>query len=354
MLLVNGGQHCFDAHHEPMDRSTNFAQIEGDWALSDNTNPFSSNNSSEGSLLMLESAQAQKGEVAVWVDIWNPRLPILKCTVAFTCLSGPSSGEAYFIDWVEQREEFYQWVQLQMNQLASEMSHSRDKPFRLRLRPPGAAGDMLQFRALCFLEVVLCEGMDDGASNEIMAKLCLRNITHCRRKKNRIGGRQPPPNRVCNTGNVNASPVTHTQFSNSKVWLDVHSNRLHILDYTLSYAATLGAGALGMNFLDWVVDEERFQEWVLSHHQIHLEIGIQLHRLNQVVLRDPRIKEKVIVVDCVIHSETTCWPESLETQSLIAACVEMRIAGHVEVSLKQALDKHDARTEKGSSTNMSL
>jgi len=353
MLLLNAGQHDFAARHEPKDRFPNFAQIGCDSSSSDWTNPVSSNTSSEGALLMLESAEAQKGDFAVWVDASNPQLPILKCTVAFTCLSGPSSSGAYFIDWVEEREAFYRWVQLQMNQLSCESANSRDdSPFSLRLHPPGAAGKTLQFRASCYLEVGPSEGsqgVDESTSNEMMAKLCLHNVTHCRRRKNRIGGgRQLTRSPVRSTGNVN---VKHAHFSNSKIWLDVHSTRLRILDYTFSYAATLGAGALGMNFLDWVVDEERFQTWIQSHNQIHLDTGTQLHRLNQIILRDPRTQRNLMITDCLMQTQTNCWPGSLETQSQISVCVDMRITGHVEDSLKQEVDK---RIEKGSSTNISL
>jgi len=297
--------------------------------------------------------------VAVWVDIWNPKLPILKCTVAFTCLSGPSSSGTNFIHWVEEGEAFYQWAQCQMNQLMSDIDRD-NSAFQLRLRPPGAARGMLQFQAFCHLEVVpfevsLSMSMDESETNDMMAKLSLHNVTHCRRKKNRIGGgRRSARNRVCNASIVSKSPVNHIKFPNSKIWLDVHSTRLRILDYTLSYAGTIGAGSLGMNFLDWVVDEQRFQEWLLSHHKAHLDTGSQPDSLSQVVLQDPRSKQIMIVADCIVHKQTKCWPDTPETQGLISACIDMHISGRMEGSLKKAWEKNDARPETGPLPKISL
>jgi len=353
MLLMNAGQHDAAAQHEPNDCTANVVQTE-----SDLTYTISSNTSGEAAIMLLESGQEQQGEVAVWVDIWNRRLPILKYTVAFTFLSGPISSEAFLIDWVEEGEEFYRWVQLEMNQLTSEITHSRDNTaFLLRLHPPGAAGDMLQHQALCYLEEVVPRegegslGMDESSSNQIMVKLCLRNVTHWCRKENTVwGGQQSIWNRAFNTGNANTSQVNPISFSSGKIWLDIHSTRLRILDYTLSYATALGVGSLGMNFLDWVVDEERFQEWIHAHHEAHLNTVTPPHLLNQVViLRDPCIKQNMMVVDCMIHMQTTCWPESPQIPSLISACIDMHIPGNMEGSRKQTMDQNDVRSPKKAS-----
>jgi len=127
------------------------------------------------------------------VDTVREGCPLIRCTVGFTQLAGPSPPMGVrLLDIVPNDPGFQSWLQGQVNAVAA----GNDKgPWsrRVTLRPIGSARQFVYFKAQCVLDRRrLLDALKDLSDTDcaVLAPLTFRRITqhHLRRRKPRPQG----------------------------------------------------------------------------------------------------------------------------------------------------------------------
>lgn len=172
----------------------------------------SSSSAGSGWPLPLLRSNGCQEEISAWVDASCEGLPILKCSVGFTLIAGPSPLGLLLLDMLVDGNGFLSWLQFNMNAIASDEPQqdargSSTMTREVKLRPPGSASSFIEFRAECSLVEDGVEGAecsigvsevdnwDMGQSHSDFGStdagenwsvlLVFRNVTQHRRKKER-------------------------------------------------------------------------------------------------------------------------------------------------------------------------
>jgi len=160
-----------------------------------------SNTSSNGEefTLPLDEATGRATEVFAWIDAQGEGMPIQKCSVGFTLLSGPSPMGVKFYDMLDDDPDFIKWLQNVLMGLLTRNEESlnlsdMETTHRVKLRHTGSsARRLLAIRAECQLDLKsTMEGPADGSplhqdGGKWPALLVFRNVMQHKRKseKNR-------------------------------------------------------------------------------------------------------------------------------------------------------------------------
>uniref|UniRef100_A0A7S0AS89 PAS domain-containing protein n=1 Tax=Pyrodinium bahamense TaxID=73915 RepID=A0A7S0AS89_9DINO len=124
-------------------------------------------------------AEGQPGEMTVWFNVMSIDLTILRCTAAFTAISGPSPAGAGLVNWLRDGDRFRSFVQLQTNAVSNGELESAVNAGEIRLRPPAAQAGGLEYVAECNLCLPSLQAGAGGAPAE--ASATFTNL-RCRRR----------------------------------------------------------------------------------------------------------------------------------------------------------------------------
>ena len=97
--------------------------------------------------------------IALWIDVSNEVLTMLRCTDGFTALVGPIAANTQFASWIKEAGvDFHHWLYGKVNSMCN--SECRGAQRKLRFSPPNL-GHEYYYRATCLLTLAPMDELDE-------------------------------------------------------------------------------------------------------------------------------------------------------------------------------------------------
>lgn len=156
------------------------------------SNASSSNASSEPLPLVDSESDMSMDLVSVWIESAKAGYPLLKSSIGFRLLSGPTELGMRFSQLLVDRASFSVWLQKCVDSFLEDPTTANlPGPIQLRLQPIGQAGSFMQFKAECNMDFQsLGEGINTvmaSGAYSLPTRLVFSNITqyHIKRTSSR-------------------------------------------------------------------------------------------------------------------------------------------------------------------------
>lgn len=151
----------------------------------------SSSNASSEPLPLVDSDMSMD-VVSVWIESAQAGYPLLKSSIGFRLLSGPTKLGTKLSELLVDRASFAGWLQRCVDRFLEDPSPANlPGPIQVRLRPIGQAGSFMQFKAECNMDFeslgVGINSVVASGTYSLATKLVFSNITqhHIKRASSR-------------------------------------------------------------------------------------------------------------------------------------------------------------------------